>query len=221
MKYLSYSIIFILFNIIKLQSQIDNNRSDNKIGKIRTIISTNTKEINRPKSIKLDPSKGFEEAYEKEQKQLKRKQTEEKLNNKGIITQKQIREERFLKAFKKINGMYQYPVIDQDLGSLRTNSGSINIICRDYQYPDGDRVTILVNNIPVIVNIILQQRYQKFNIPLEKGINNITILALNQGSSGPNTAAFKIYNDSGLLLSSNEWNLATGAKANLIIAKDK
>ncbi|CAI8161675.1 MAG: Uncharacterised protein [Polaribacter sp. SA4-10] len=221
MKYLSYSIIFILFNIIKLQSQIDNNRSDNKIGKIRTIISTNTKEIKRPKSIKLDPSKGFEEAYEKEQKQLKRKQTEEKLNNKGIITQKQIREERFLKAFKKINGMYQYPVIDQDLGSLRTNSGSINIICRDYQYPDGDRVTILVNNIPVIVNIILQQRYQKFNIPLEKGINNITILALNQGSSGPNTAAFKIYNDSGLLLSSNEWNLATGAKANLIIAKDK
>ena len=221
MKYLSYSIIFILFNIIKLQSQIDNNRSDNKIGKIRTIISTNTKEINRPKSIKLDPSKGFEEAYEKEQKQLKRKQTEEKLNNKGIITKKQIREERFLKAFKKINGMYQYPVIDQDLGSLRTNSGSINIICRDYQYPDGDRVTILVNNIPVIVNIILQQRYQKFNIPLEKGINNITILALNQGSSGPNTAAFKIYNDSGLLLSSNEWNLATGAKANLIIAKDK
>ena len=143
------------------------------------------------------------------------------MNNKGIITKKQIREERFLKAFKKINGMYQYPVIDQDLGSLRTNSGSINIICRDYQYPDGDRVTILVNNIPVIVNIILQQRYQKFNIPLEKGINNITILALNQGSSGPNTAAFKIYNDSGLLLSSNEWNLATGAKANLIIAKDK
>ena len=67
----------------------------------------------------------------------------------------------------------------------------------------------------------MQQRYQKFNIPLEKGINKITILALNQGTSGPNTAGFKVFNDTGMLLSSNEWNLATGAKATLIIAKDK
>ena len=117
--------------------------------------------------------------------------------------------------------MYQYPVIDQDLGSIRTNANSINIICRDYQHPDGDRVTILINGIPIIVNIVLQQRYQKFNIPLEKGINKITILALNQGTPGPNTAGFKVFNDTGMLLSSNEWNLATGAKATMVIAKDK
>ena len=130
-------------------------------------------------------------------------------------------EERFLKAFKKINGQYIYPKIDQDLGSLRTNSKSVNIICRDFQYPDGDRVTIYVNDIPVIVNITLKQNYQKFNIPLEIGINKIVIRALNQGTSGPNTAAFKVYNDAGMLLSSNEWNLATDAKATLVVAKDK
>ena len=116
--------------------------------------------------------------------------------------------------------MYQYPVIDQDLGSYRTDSKSVNIICRDFQYPDGDRVTIFVNDIPVVVNIVLRQQYQKFNIPLEKGMNKIVILALNQGTSGPNTAAFKVFNDAGMLLSSNEWNLATGAKATLLIAKD-
>ena len=130
-------------------------------------------------------------------------------------------EARFLKAFKKINGQYVYPVIDQDLGSFRTNSSSVNIICRDFQYPDGDRVTILLNNIPVVSNIILEQQYQSFTIPLEIGINKIAFVALNQGSSGPNTAAFKVYNDAGALLSANEWNLATDAKATLVIAKDK
>lgn len=130
-------------------------------------------------------------------------------------------EARFLKAFKKINGQYIYPVIDQDLGNFRTNSSSINIICRDFQYPDGDRVTILLNNIPVVSNIILEQQYQSFTIPLEIGINKIAFVALNQGSSGPNTAAFKVYNDAGSLLSANEWNLATDAKATIVIAKDK
>jgi hypothetical protein len=67
----------------------------------------------------------------------------------------------------------------------------------------------------------LQKNYQKFNIPLEVGINKIAFKALNQGTSGPNTAAFKVYNDAGMLLSSNEWNLATGAKATIVIAKDK
>jgi hypothetical protein len=78
-----------------------------------------------------------------------------------------------------------------------------------------------VNNIPIVVNIELRQSYQKFNIPLEIGINKIAFKALNQGTSGPNTAAFKVFNDAGMLLSSNEWNLATGAKATIVIAKDK
>lgn len=132
-----------------------------------------------------------------------------------------INEQRFLKSFKKINGQYIIPKIDQDLGSVRTNSASVNIICRDFQYPDGDRVTIYVNDIPVVYNITLTTSYQKFNIPLDVGLNKISFVALNQGSSGPNTAAFKVYNDAGMLLSSNEWNLATGAKATLLVAKDK
>ncbi|MDG1452230.1 MAG: hypothetical protein P8Q33_05570, partial [Polaribacter sp.] len=164
---------------------------------------------------------GFKNAFDKEKEKLKRKKSESDFNNKGILTTAKLNEERFLKAFKKINGQYIYPKIDQDLGSFRTNSKSVNIICRDFQYPDGDRVTILINDVPVIQNIVLQQNYQKFNIPIDIGINRIAFKALNQGSSGPNTAAFKVYNDAGMLISSNEWNLATGAKATLVIAKDK
>ena len=215
------SAFLFLFSATPLMAQVENNGGGKTIGKIRSVITTNAKEIEKPSSIKIDGANGFKKAYEKEQKKVKKKQQEENFNNKGIISQAKLSEERFLKSFKKINGMYQYPVIDQDLGSIRTNAKSINIICRDYQHPDGDRVTILINGIPIIVNIVLQQRYQKFNIPLEKGINKITILALNQGTSGPNTAGFKVFNDTGMLLSSNEWNLATGAKATMVIAKDK
>jgi hypothetical protein len=213
--------IIFLVSIYRLSAQFDNNSSNKDNLKIKGINLKNSQEIKETNSIELIGNKGFKDAFEKEKEKLKRTQEENKFNNKGIITKAKLSEERFLKAFKKINGQYIYPRIDQDLGSFRTNSKSVNVICRDFQYPDGDRVTILVNNIPIVVNIELRQSYQKFNIPLEIGINKIAFKALNQGTSGPNTAAFKVFNDAGMLLSSNEWNLATGAKATIVIAKDK
>lgn len=204
-----------------MSAQLDNNSRNTDKGAVDIISIKTTKRAEKTSSIELKGNNGFKNAFDKEKEKLKRKKSESDFNNKGILTTAKLNEERFLKAFKKINGQYIYPKIDQDLGSFRTNSKSVNIICRDFQYPDGDRVTILINDIPVIQNIVLEQSYQKFNIPLDIGINRIAFKALNQGSSGPNTAAFKVYNDAGMLLSSNEWNLATGAKATLVIAKDK
>lgn len=202
-------------------AQLDSNKGTKEKGKTKAIVLKNSKEVSRPKSIELNGMQGFQKAYEAEKQKLRKKQKEENLDDKGILTQAKLNEQRFLKTFKKINGQYIIPKIDQDLGSYRSNSKSVNIICRDYQYPDGDRVTIIVNDVPVIYNITLRQSYQKFNIPLRVGLNKIVIEALNQGTSGPNTAAFKVFNDEGVLISSNEWNLATGAKATLIISKDK
>ena len=204
-----------------MSAQLDNNSRNTDKGTVDIISIKTTKRAEKTSSIELKGNNGFKNAFDKEKEKLKRKKSESDFNNKGILTTAKLNEERFLKAFKKINGQYIYPKIDQDLGSFRTNSKSVNIICRDFQYPDGDRVTILINDIPVIQNIVLEQNYQKFNIPLDIGINRIAFKALNQGSSGPNTAAFKVYNDAGVLISSNEWNLATGAKATLVIAKDK
>ncbi|MFT0154987.1 hypothetical protein [Tenacibaculum ascidiaceicola] len=184
-------------------------------------ITAPAKEVKKPKTLDFDNNNGFKTAHQKQQKELQKKQAQKDLENKGILTKAKIAEEQYLKAFKQINGMYQYPVIDQDLGSFSTKSKSVNIICRDYQYPDGDKVTIYINDVPVVSNLTLKQRYQSFNLPLDKGINTIKIVALNQGTSGPNTAAFKIYNDAGMLISSNEWNLATGAKATIIVAKEQ
>jgi hypothetical protein len=223
MKLLFKSIFITTFLLISANAsaQLDSNKGAKEKGKTKAVVLTNSKEVKRPNSIELNGIDGFKQAFDKENEKLKKQQKEDNLKNKGLLTQAKLNEQRFLKSFKKINGQYIIPKIDQDLGSFRTDSKSVNIICRDYQYPDGDRVTIYVNDIPVVYNITLEQSYKKFNIPLDVGVNKIVIEALNQGTSGPNTAAFKVYNDSGMLISSNEWNLATGAKATLLIAKDK
>lgn len=215
------TVCFILLVAFNTNAQLDTNTGNQEKGKIKSITLKNSKAVTKPTSITPNNNDGFKSTYQKEQEKLKRQQAKNSINNKGILTQQKLSEERFLKAFKKINGQYIYPKIDQDLGSIRTNSKTVNIICRDFQYPDGDRVSIYVNDVPVIKNIVLRQSYQKFSIPLEVGINKIAFKALNQGTSGPNTAAFKVYNDAGMLISSKEWNLATGAKATLLVAKDK
>ena len=211
----------LLFSSSLIFAQLDSKKSTKEKGKVNIVVLSKPKEVNKPKSIELNGLAGFEKAFEIEKKKLKQQQTQNNFNQKEILTQAKLSEQRFLKSFKRINGQYIIPKIDQNLGSFRTSSQSVNIICRDYQYPDGDRVTIYINDIPVVYNIILTSSYQKFNIPLDVGINKIVIEALNQGTSGPNTAAFKVFNDAGMLISSNEWNLATGAKATLLIAKDK
>ncbi len=218
-KYITF--LLLLGTIALGHSQIDQSFGGNEKGK-KSLggFEIPVKETEAPKNLDFGKD-GFKTAHQKQQKKEQQKKAQESYLNKGILTKAKIAEEQYLKSFKKINGLYNYPVIDQDLGSFSTKSKTVNIICRDFQYPDGDKVSIFVNGIPVVSNITLQQTYQSYNIPLNEAINTIDILALNQGTSGPNTAAFKIYNDAGMLISANEWNLATGAKATIIIAKEK
>lgn len=218
-KNIFVSLLFILSSSVS--AQIDNKTGADKKGKKKTILAVPSKEVKKPKSLKNDSKDGFKKAYDKEKEKLAKKIKEENLKNKGILSSAKIAEERFLKSFKKINGQFQYPKIDQDLGSFRTQSKTVRIICRDFQYPDGDRVSIMIDDIPVITNITLRRSFQSFDIPIKIGVNKISFVALNQGSSGPNTAAFKVYDEQGNVISSNEWNLATGAKATILISKDK
>ncbi|MDG2193746.1 MAG: hypothetical protein P8K77_02600 [Polaribacter sp.] len=211
-------IVFLLGTFLFLGSPFLVAQIDNK-KKGTSIAIKATTAIKKPQSLTIDTTKGFKNTQKNTQKTTA--QIENELKNKGIKSQAKLNEERFLKSFQKINGQYQYPKIDQNLGNFRSNSKYVSILCRDYQHPDGDRVTIYINDIPVIYNIVLRQAYQKFKIPLVTGVNKIAFKALNQGTSGPNTAGFKVYDDTGSIISSNEWNLATGAIATLLIVKDK
>ena len=216
-KNICYFFLLVSFSIV---SQVDTVIDSNKKTTGKTVIlAIPSNKIKKPISLDIKNDNGFKKADDKQKKEDAKKKKENDLNTKGILSAAKISEERFLKSWKKINA--SYPVIDQDLGSFRTQSKSVKIICRDFQYPDGDRVTITINDIPVIKNITLRQSYQSFDLPLQVGINKIAFIALNQGTSGPNTAGFKVFDDAGNVISSNEWNLATGAKATVIIAKDK
>lgn len=128
--------------------------------------------------------------------------------------------ERFEKALNKkdkpVGPGYKS---DQYLGDFKTTAKRITIVCRDYEFVDGDRVRVLWNDEVIENNIHLIQQYQAIEIDLDEGFNRIDFEALNQGSSGPNTAEFKVFDEQGKLLSANQWNLTTGIKATLIVIR--
>lgn len=109
---------------------------------------------------------------------------------------------------------------NQNLGDFKTKSLFVKILCRDNQFVDGDRVRIYINDLIIQENVLLEGFYQTFEITLKNGFNKIDIEAINQGSSGPNTAEFQVFDDKGASISANQWNLSTGFKASIVIVKE-
>ncbi|WP_112379732.1 hypothetical protein [Flagellimonas maritima] len=110
---------------------------------------------------------------------------------------------------------------DQYLGDVKTSAKFVGIVCRDHEYVDGDRVKIYVNGEVVEPNILLSGSFKGINLDLIKGFNRLDFEALNQGSSGPNTAQVVITDDKGQIIHNNRWNLSTGSKASLIVIKEE
>ena len=109
---------------------------------------------------------------------------------------------------------------NQFFGEVRSNAAYIQVLARDFEYADGDRIKVLVNDRIVVPEIILTNDFRGIQINLEPGFNKIDFEALNQGTSGPNTAEFRVYDDNEQVISSNQWNLATGFKATVIVVKE-
>ena len=137
---------------------------------------------------------------------------EPELANHGEVLAKKLN-----KKDKEIKEEYKS---DQYLGDFKSNGKFVTIFCRDHEYADGDRVKVYVNDTVARPDILLDYNFQRIIVPLKKGFNKVDFQALNQGSSGPNTAEFRVYDDQGRLVSSNQWNLTTGVKATLIVVKE-
>jgi hypothetical protein len=118
-------------------------------------------------------------------------------------------------------GIKMESMSDQFLGDFKSNGTLVNIRCRDHEFPDGDLVRVFVNDEIFIPSLLLTSGYKSFDVPLSIGFNKIVFLALNQGESGPNTAEFQVYDDNGVLVSSKKWNLLTGVKAIIVVAKEE
>ncbi len=105
------------------------------------------------------------------------------------------------------------------LGTFYTPTKSVRIEVRDFGLEDGDRIKIYLNGEVIQKTITLKNRFYFMNIPLKEGFNTLSIKALNQGYSGPNTAELEIYDGSGSLITKHTWNINTGQVVSTGIVK--
>jgi len=124
------------------------------------------------------------------------------------------------KAFTKDKELVPEYGLDQFLGVIKTGSQFVSVKYRDHEYVDGDRIRVYVNGDIVQSGVALGASFGGFTLNLEEGENVIEFEALNQGSSGPNTAELHVYDDNGFIISAKEWNLLTGNVASIKVIKE-
>lgn len=219
-KMKNYLIILFLitFNLSSLCAQIDNE------GGFGTPINAqeSSNQLNDPLNVKkpksLSNKNGFLNSNTNKPKPLDvDKEAYSMSTDNGLVTKKFDYKPSWLTNDEDIKNEYGKA---QLLGTFGTKSKSIEILCRDHQYVDGDKVKIILNDEVIIHKINLRADFQSFVIDLKTGRNVIQIEALNQGTSGPNTAHFKVYDDQNNLVTENVWNLLRGVQANLVVIKE-
>lgn len=144
-----------------------------------------------------------------------------KKRNRGMTSRSDVDKDVLVKQFWNGKDMNENKFkTSLELGRYETTTSRIRIVCRDHSYVDGDRVKLYVNEEVIRRSITLEGGYYIIDIDLREGFNRIDIEALNQGSSGPNTAEFKVFDDNGRLLASREWNILTGYIATMVVMKN-
>ena len=132
------------------------------------------------------------------------------LNDKGTAPKSFVRDKEPTPEFGR----------DQYLGDVKTGSKFVSIKYRDHEYVDGDLIRSNVNKDIVRSSVYLGGSFSGFTLSLEEGLNEIVFEALNQGSSGPNTAELHVYDDNGFIISAKKWNLLTGYRATIKVIKE-
>ena len=145
----------------------------------------------------------------------------EKFGNPGELFEKKIKKNLAnIKLDPKEVEQRNGSTTDQFLGDFKSKAKFVNVVYRDHGYTDGDVIQVLVNDDIIHPRVYLTGGFKGFKLNLIPGFNKVDFLALNQGESGPNTAEFQVVDDEGNLVSHNQWNLATGVKATIIIVKE-
>jgi len=147
--------------------------------------------------------------------------SEEEFGNPGELYVKQINKNLDnVKLSEKEVALRNGSTTDQYFGDFKSTAKFINVVYRDHGHTDGDLIQVRVNDDVIHPRVYLTGSFKGFKLDLQKGFNKIDFVALNQGQSGPNTAEFRVVDDAGILVSHNQWNLATGVKATIIVVKE-
>ncbi|KAA5821441.1 hypothetical protein FPF71_16320 [Algibacter amylolyticus] len=105
-------------------------------------------------------------------------------------------------------------------GDYRTKSKFIYIKYRDYSAIDGDVLRVLVDDDVIKSGAYLTEGFGGFKLKLKDGLNKIDFYAVNEGSSGPNTAEYRILDEWNKVISGKVWALSKGVKVTIIIIKE-
>lgn len=141
-------------------------------------------------------------------------------NNFSITTNKTVDDDVIERKF--FNGKEttnQKNETDFSLGTLYSASKFVTIEFRDFQLVDGDRIKVYLNEKIINSDIRLDDVAYQIRIDLINGYNKIDIKALSSGFSGPNTAELSVFDDKGVLISIQKWNIETGQYATLSVIK--
>ena len=211
-------IVFLLLSFLNVGYTYSQESSNNSSE--LNFLSPNTESENSLLNIKKKDNPFLKKLENKNKKDffpdanVKEKRPERFINSNDLYLSRLNRRET--ESNKNINKFK----VDQFLGEIRNDGEYVNIILRDHEYPDGDLIKVQVNENVVMPAILLTEKAKGFKLDLKTGFNVVDFVALNQGSSGPNTAEIIVYDDQGKLVGTNRWNLATGVKATYIIYKN-
>jgi hypothetical protein len=215
-------IVFVLPGTIAFAQVNDNEKKSIRIPAEPSKTKKDTLPVKIKVAPKLDKKDDKATGKSKEEKKFIIKKSDRPFSmtdEDGLKSPAEIFEKRWNKDLEK--GGVIRTMSDQFLGEHNVDTKFVNIVCRDHEYPDGDRVRIYINDIIVKPNLVLTSSYRRVEVDLVQGKNTIEIEALNQGESGPNTAEFIVYDDQGKVISSKEWNLLTGVKAIIVFNNEK
>ena len=107
----------------------------------------------------------------------------------------------------------------QVIGMCETSAAQVTVRLWDHGGEDGDLVQLTFNNRDVATRLELRNAPKSFTLALEPGGNYITALALNQGTTGPNTASIEIAPCHGDQPDTFEWNMLTGQKRTVSVVR--
>ena len=78
----------------------------------------------------------------------------------------------------------------------------------------------MVNKAIIHPNLTLKGEFYTVDVDLKDGINTIEFIALNEGSSRPNTAQIRVFDENGTVLATNKWLITTGFRAVLTVVRN-
>jgi len=208
--------ILLLLCALGLSAQVDNPTGGIAIPRSNNTITPTPDPVTTETPTPLAPPKRSFSSYDLE----KKGSNFSMMKNDGFVSRAAEYEEKVNTAVREKGEPNTTVRENQFFGEIRTKSPYLEVLAADYGAQDGDRIRVLINGIVVIPEFTLANTYTPIILPLNEGFNKIDFQAMNQGTTGPNTAIFYIHDNKEVLLKEGQWALATGFNGTVMVIKE-